>query len=788
MAGLIGALRVTLGLDSAQFEAGTKRARGVAQRDSAAIQKSLSGIKTSLNGLMAAGAVTALVTAGKRALDYAGSLSDVSKQLGVTTRDLQVYRFIATQVGLTQDEMDKTLGKLTETMGKASLGSKAHATAFRELGVSVLDANGKLVTAEIVIPRIADAFTKIKDPATRARLATALFGEAGQKLDPLLTQGAKGIAAMTKRSKELGLVIGDDLIKSADAAGKRLDELQKQLETNFARAMANSADAVVGLANAFATLTSSALNFVNQYPKISGALAGAAAGARFGAPGALIGAAGGALGGMALEKSQANGNMTVGFRAQALKGAIADWRKAKQGGDPLSDPGSKVGAGARGVNQARVSAAWAEVERQKTLFDQATAPQAPSAGPVGSGALPVASGGVRRRGGSHARDRSSDYLKRYERELSGLQDDQLQLQQDITTDIHEKARLEHQRLETAQAAYEHEVDTKQSSGELTAAQAQALKDAYALNDLRKHTLVNWRLDDQLSSDELDLRRSALENTNTLLQGELASARTQADRRRLQLAILANEQALERASLEAVLAKHESTETEKQIARAKLAQLDKEFGQRATSIRRDTMGPLEAQLDSLPKSAAEINEAFEAVAANGIQSMTDGIADAIASGKSLADVFKNVANQIIADLIRIAVQKTITNAIGGALDGLFGGGLKAGSIKSPLSGLKASLPGLATGGSFKIGGPGVDNQVLSVGGIPRAMVSGSETVHVTPANDRGGGGRSPIIVNMNGVMTVEDFWGRIQAMDAQAAAGGAQIAQGRAQRVARRRLV
>ena len=72
----------------------------------------------------------------------------------------------------------------------------------------------------------------------------------------------------------------------------------------------------------------------------------------------------------------------------------------------------------------------------------------------------------------------------------------------------------------------------------------------------------------------------------------------------------------------------------------------------------------AYLDGLRMDAEEPNAAYEDIAASGLRSLNDGLTEAIMGSKSLGDVFKNVANQIIADLIRIAVQQAIVADSGG----------------------------------------------------------------------------------------------------------------------------
>ncbi|MEL6707610.1 MAG: hypothetical protein AAFP79_04955 [Pseudomonadota bacterium] len=91
---------------------------------------------------------------------------------------------------------------------------------------------------------------------------------------------------------------------------------------------------------------------------------------------------------------------------------------------------------------------------------------------------------------------------------------------------------------------------------------------------------------------------------------------------------------------------------------------------------------------------------------------------------------------------------------GAIGKLFGGG-GASSIL-PTGGLLGGgdgpvfdfkIPGFANGGSGKLGGlAGIDRNILSLNGRPIAKTSAGEDLTITPANDRGGGGDTYLIVD------------------------------------------
>ena len=136
-----------------------------------------------------------------------------------------------------------------------------------------------------------------------------------------------------------------------------------------------------------------------------------------------------------------------------------------------------------------------------------------------------------------------------------------------------------------------------------------------------------------------------------------------------------------------------------------------------------MGPMESYLASLPNTAAKANEALEAVAAGGVASIVDGLADAASGARSLADVFRQMSRQIIADLLRIQIQKAVVGALGGATGG---------------AGLLARIGGVIAGarpaGGRALGGPVLAGRTYRVGERGPELITMGAKGHVIPNNE------------------------------------------------------
>lgn len=656
---VIGALRVVLGLDSAQFSAGANAAERRADRLGSRVSQSMRAATGETlafgKAFLALGSIAGAAALGEianRSLDYASSLGEVAQQLGVTTRDLQEYRYAATQVGISQEVMDKGLAKLTLSMGQARAGAEKPKKAFEEL--SRLLGRDILTSAQSAgdaIPLIAEAMSHIEDPTRRAELAVALFGKAAQKLDTLLAGGADEVNRLRDAAQSLGVVISDDVIQNADKTADRLAEIKVVLQANIANQVAQNATAIVTLANSFVTLASSiprALQAYRDFQQVQGYRA----------------------------RGVAPNLASLSREGRAsLVGAINQKIDENRSMGDLKSSDPRLVAFAR----RRRDSDYKALLRQRTAVLSVLDAQ-PKAVPAprvvvpggGAGAGPTKSGGSGKDAAAAAKRAAEEARRddgRFRQQTERAQDEVLSAQIDLSRAGAERVALERQQLD-----HRHEADAAaiRADSDLSEARKQEL---LALNDklhLLKGELAARSEAERQARDAVAIERAAGESQLDLLQGQADLARTAKDRRAIELEILRVQFHMLRAAQEAVIASTESTDAEKQIAHARLAALDRVQAQGEQRVLRDTRGPLGELLDSVPKGADEMNEALEGVAAGGIASVVDGLAEAAAGARSLGDVFEDVAQDIIKQLARIAIQKAIIGPLVNALSGGGGG--------------------------------------------------------------------------------------------------------------------
>lgn len=159
-------------------------------------------------------------------LDTGDAIDKASMRLVIGVDKLQSLQYAAKMSGSSAEDMNQALGKLNENIAKAAAGkNKELASLFDKLGISLRDAKGNLRTAADVLPEFADAIQRNTNSTVRARMAIAAFGDAGQKLIPMLQDGSKGLADMEKRAHDLGLTMSGEDVKAAADLGDRFSEL-----------------------------------------------------------------------------------------------------------------------------------------------------------------------------------------------------------------------------------------------------------------------------------------------------------------------------------------------------------------------------------------------------------------------------------------------------------------------------------------------------------------------------------------------------------------------------------
>jgi hypothetical protein len=144
-------------------------------------------------GLSAAG----VVAFAKGAIDAADNMRDLSQKTGASVEMLSKFGQAANMSGTSIDAVGGAMVKLSRGMAEAAATGKGPAAeALRTLGISAVDASGKIRGADQVMLEVSQRFERMPDGAQKAALAVQLFGKAGADMIPMLNEGRQAIEGL----------------------------------------------------------------------------------------------------------------------------------------------------------------------------------------------------------------------------------------------------------------------------------------------------------------------------------------------------------------------------------------------------------------------------------------------------------------------------------------------------------------------------------------------------------------------------------------------------------------
>ena len=197
----------------------------------------------------------------KQAALEADALLTRSAQTGLSTDLLQQLDYA--QQFLDFDGLDKSLQRLTQSMGNATNASTKQAEAFRTLGVSIYDENGNLRDNYDVFLDVIDALGNVESETQRDILANQLFSKGYAELKPLIQAGSAELTKYTDHCKEMGYVLEEDGVRALGRFNDAMDENRaaiKAAKDDLAAALAPMFETFVELSTGAVNLTHDLFN------------------------------------------------------------------------------------------------------------------------------------------------------------------------------------------------------------------------------------------------------------------------------------------------------------------------------------------------------------------------------------------------------------------------------------------------------------------------------------------------------------------------------------------------
>ncbi len=278
--GLIGSLRVRLGLDSAEFQRGVRQA----QRELKRFVRRAKLAAAAAAGA-AAGGLSLLV---KQSFAQVDASAKLAKSLGTTTKAVQALQLAATYSGVGISQLESTMKDFTRRLSQAADEGGPVAKALKRIGLSAKDLLRMPLDQRVAA--VTEALRKYVPAAQRAAVAGKIFGEEGSIA--ALRIDSETIRQAAREIDEFGVAVSRVDAAKIEAAndavariGLALRGLGNRIAVKLAPTIERTANA---LANAFregGPLSNAIQTITDQVGRIASYTAAAAAviGGRFAA-------------------------------------------------------------------------------------------------------------------------------------------------------------------------------------------------------------------------------------------------------------------------------------------------------------------------------------------------------------------------------------------------------------------------------------------------------------------------------------------------------------------------
>ncbi len=217
--------------------------------------KTLSTVATA--GLAAIGA--GLVKAGQNA----DELNTLAKQTGLTTEEIQKFKYASDLIDVELENVTGALRKMTKNMISTSAEVKG---AWDTLGVSTKNAAGETKGVTEIFYEVLDALSKVQNETERDQLAMLLFGKSANDLAGIVDDGGAALRELGAEAENLGLIMSQDAVDGANEFNDVIDKLKANVTASLGKTFSENAAELTEVAEDVAGALVSVVNAIADAP------------------------------------------------------------------------------------------------------------------------------------------------------------------------------------------------------------------------------------------------------------------------------------------------------------------------------------------------------------------------------------------------------------------------------------------------------------------------------------------------------------------------------------------
>lgn len=165
----------------------------------------------------------ALISMTTERAEIATTLSNIAQTINMDVEATQQWDYVLKTVGSSIEDAQGDLSAFQEKIRDAATGTGEAAEMFSLLGVNIVDQTGQLRDTESVLLDTVHALQMMANETERNAISSELLGGTGEKLIPIYNQSAQELDFLLEKSKDLGVLTGDQVEALKDVSAALLD-------------------------------------------------------------------------------------------------------------------------------------------------------------------------------------------------------------------------------------------------------------------------------------------------------------------------------------------------------------------------------------------------------------------------------------------------------------------------------------------------------------------------------------------------------------------------------------
>ncbi|MFP4005020.1 MAG: hypothetical protein ACLFV8_14695, partial [Alphaproteobacteria bacterium] len=193
------------------------------------------------------------------------NVAKTADKIGVTTDALQEMRFAAELNGVAVNTADMALQRFVRRTAEAAEGTGEAKAVLEKMGIQLRTTDGRLRSADSLLADVADKLAAVEDQGERVRIAFKLFDSEGVQFVNVLQQGSAELDRMRREARELGIVIDEETLRSAEDLNDQLSIQQKIIDAELNKSLVRLGPALVAATKGFAGLAGAVGDAVDAF-------------------------------------------------------------------------------------------------------------------------------------------------------------------------------------------------------------------------------------------------------------------------------------------------------------------------------------------------------------------------------------------------------------------------------------------------------------------------------------------------------------------------------------------